>query len=425
MQTRFSLLAMAAVAFFLLTGFAPFDSDGLLRMDVTDGQGPEILDEGSVRDPITIEAQPIFHTLSSRYGGGGVLIYAEFTQEQSGFSGLFLMDLRHAGLPDLDRSLLAASDRQRMELYYQEWDSDGDIFRSDKVQGNVVVEDIFRGNSLSAVAISFQISFFDAGPDGRLGTEDDVWRQLEGSLSTSPTVNQAVNAEPGLVRSRRDASSPYEPDGDIYVSCVGETSVEERTYQEDSYAYEDDGGGCGGDTWDDDSEDPQESGGCAGEQTLDDGEPDPDSGCESSEDWEEGDEEDPFYGEDDYDDGSGCDETDDGSDDEDSSGCEGDEYEEGSGTGAGWGTGAARLASMGPRASAGGVCGAVAATMSPGRRAYLRRYLAQLDQPRRYGPLVHRFDPQTWRGLRRLMRYLPFLLLGLVIHAWRRRLRVA
>jgi hypothetical protein len=422
---RLLLLALVAVA--LLTGFAPFDSDGLLRLQITDGEGP-VVDEGAVRDPVDLEAEPLFHSLSSRFGGGGVLIYAEFTPAQAGFSGLFLMDLRHAGLADLQRATVEATDRRRVELYYQEWDGGRDLFEGDRVEGTVTVEDLFRGDRASAIAISFDLTFFDAGPDGRLNTDDDRWRRLRGSLASSPTVTQAVNNEPDLVRARRETT--YAPDGDVYVSCVGESDIEEREYNDETYVYEDDdGGGCSGDTWDDDTDDPQESGGCAGEQTLDDGEPDPDSGCESGDEYDDSEDEDPYYSGDEYDDGSGCDETDDGSDDSDdsvTSGCddtddggEGDEF----GEGAGWGAGR-----HGPRqvARAAGVCGAgVGAVMSPARREALRRYLDQLHQPQRHAALLHRFDRETTRTLQRLLRYLPFVLLGLFLHAWRRRLRAA
>ena len=273
------LCVVLALAPFL-AGFSAFDSEGLARFRVADGVGSPGIDG---QDWTEIEVEPLFHTLSSRFGGGGVLIYMEYEPRSVGHSGLLMIDLRHAGLADLSVSTLAFPDRRRGDLFYQEWSQSKDLFQSVRVEGDIDVEELYRGEGLSAIGIRFDLVFFAPGDDGKLDTDDDEWRRVEGSATTSPTVAEAIAIESHVVHQRRERGEVYAPDGDIYIDCYGDSHVSEQEYEEETYYYEDDdGGGCEGDTWKDDTEDPQESGGCAGEQAVDDGEPDPDSSCEGT-----------------------------------------------------------------------------------------------------------------------------------------------
>lgn len=429
------VVALAGV----MMGFAPYDGPGLSIFRVADGEGA-VGEEGSVEgDGLAwrpVEADALFHTLSSRYGGGGVLIYSEFPGRAGEPSGLLLLDLRHAGLSDLESSLFDVPSKRRVEPYYQEWRGSQDTFISERVFGEVQVLDIFRGDLNSALAIEYDLTFVALGPDGLLGSGDDRWRRVQGRAVTSPTVDQAVALEPALVFERRSDPVPFAPDGNIYVTCVGDAHVEEDTYEDDSYYYEDDeGGGCEGDTWEDDNTDPQESGGCAGESVVDEGEPDPAGGCDSSGDeYDESifEEEEAYDGEfadsdggdsgcdsgsdDPYDDSGGCDGDDattdttydddeEDSDDDDSLDCEGDTETE-------------------AEASEGGAWRGI----SGRQRAHLRRVLLS-DDPRqarlmaqRHAATKPRFTREGRRTLRRLVGTMPFVLLGLLIQVWRRRL---
>jgi hypothetical protein len=349
---------------------------------------------------VNIEAEPLFHTLSSRFGGGGVLVYMEY-QPINGVAGVVLIDLRHAGLEDLVESRLSVPDRRRVEIYYQEWTSSADVFELETAQGEVTVEEIYRGEGVSALGIRFDLVVTDAAGQ---------WRRLQGSATTSPTVTEAVIAEEDVVYERRARGEVYNPDGDIYVNCYGDAYVEEEEYDEDSYYYEDDdGGGCAGDTWDDDVEDPQESGGCVAERTVDDGELDPDGGCEGTGDELEPDkyEEDAsWYGGDDYSDdqSSGCDE-----DTDDGGGDNSDGDDEGGDTG--------------PECAG----DTAEASVSPARRTRLRSYLASMGTNRHRRRLAgaagfHRLGPDESRTAGRVFGYLPFLLLAVGIRAARRRI---
>jgi hypothetical protein len=378
-------------------------------------------------------------------------------------------------LVDLQRSEVPVGNLKRVDLYYQEWDGNAQRFEGDKVEGSLSVEDLFRGELASALALRFDLTFTDAGEDGALGTDDDLTRRLTGSLVTSPTVAQAVDEESVLARSRRSAD--YDPDGDVYVSCVGETYVDERSYEEDSnYYQDDDGGGCTGDTWKDDGVDPQESGGCAGEETVDDGEPDPSGGCTSDDEFEDDEQpddgtgdgtgEDSYYDDEGYDDGSGCaDTTDDTSDTTDDSssdgyedsgdcgcsgdstdtstdssssdsfedsgdcgGCEGgdsgggDTFDSKPGLGSGIGTGRAGhtpASSPAPVAAACGV-GLPTGAISNVQRAYLRRALAELEgRPARGAE--GRWSKAEWKQVKGALRHLPFVMLGVGLWSLRRR----
>ncbi len=400
----------------MLAGFAPFDSAGLAIFRVASGVGQPLGDPGA---PLPddqwqkVETDTLFHTLSSRFGGGGVLIYAEYAPQDGGPAGLLLIDLRHGGLADLSTSLVDVPDNRRVEVYFQQWKGRDDLFESERASGEIQVVDMLRGEELSAVALEFDLTFSSDGPDGIADTDDDRWRRVQGRATTSPTVAQAVDIESSLAADRR--REEYAPDGNIHVSCVGDTYVEESQYDEDSYYYEDtDSGGCEGDTWEDDSTDPQESGGCAGERSVDDGAPDPDGGCEGSgDDYDESDfeEDDTYYDSDDTDESSGCEgdsgsddfnddsdadsgcdtsddsDTDDDDDDDDtSSDCEGDDE--------------------------------VEASVGFGQRAYLRRVLMS-KEPGKVRP--RRAKARRSGPMRFFIRYLPFMLLGLVIHTWRRR----
>jgi hypothetical protein len=390
---RYLVCALCAVLVLSVAGsaaaFAPFDSDGFAAFRIASGAG-----EADVDDVVwtAVETDPIFHTLSSRFGGGGVLVYMEY-EPVDGHSGLLIIDLRHAGFPDLLESNITLPNRRRAEIYYQEWSGAGDLFESSRVEGDVTIVEIYRGQGVSALGLRFDLFALGAS---------DSWRRVVGSATTSLTVEQAVLLERDVVYSRRDRGEVYAPDGDIYVDCYGDAHVVEEEYDEETYYYEDDdGGGCSGDTWDDDVEDPQESGGCAGETTVDDGEPDPDGGCEGSGDGldpDEYEEDESWYENDDYSDGesSGCDEDTDTDDESSSSSdCEGDTVE---------------------------------ASIPAGEQARLRAYLAGMGGSRHKRQLAgaagfHRFEADTARTIRRLCSYLPFFLVALGIRAARRRLR--
>ena len=390
---RFALVLAVAVFTCLsaapATAFAPFDSEGFAAFRVAAGSGDA--DTGGDLSWTAIETQPLFHTLSSRFGGGGVLVYMEY-EPVDGRAGLLILDLRHAGFPDLLESNVTLPNRRRAEVYYQEWDGRRDVFESARVEGDVTIVEIYRGQGISAIGLRFDLFTLDAA---------DKWRRIVGSATTAITVEQAVILERDVVYARRDRGEVYAPDGDIYVDCYGDAHVVEEDYDEESYYYEDgDGGGCSGDTWDDDVEDPQESGGCAGETTVDDGEPDPDGGCEGSGDEldpDEYEEDSSWYENDDYSDGegSGCDEDTDSSDESSSSSCEGDTVE---------------------------------AALPPGDRGRLRAYLGSMGGSRHKRQLAgaagfHRFEASTARTIRRISAYLPFFLVALWIRAARRRLR--
>ncbi len=436
---RGALLVFVVLAYFVWTGFAPFNSEGLSRFQVANGSG-DVTGENDGLAWTEVEAPTVFHTLSSRFGGGGVLAYMEFSH--SAFSGLLLVDLRHAGLPDLARSTVSLPNRRRVEPFYQEWDAARDRFQSERVEGNFEIVDLFRGENVSAVAIKFDMVFFDNGADGEANTDDDRWRRIEGSATTIVTVDDAVERESDLVRARREADEPYNPDGDIVVDCTGAVVVEETTYQEDSYYYEDDdGGGCSGDTWKDDTEDPQDSGGCAGEEVSDDGQPNVDGGCaDGGDEFEDPTEDDGSYYEDDTYEDDGCSGTDDSTDDDyegddysDSSESEdegvscdsepddsGDEFEDDSFAQGG----GLSYAGFGAPLSCGGSSFSGAPSMSRARAGYLRRYLAGIDKPRgeRASKQTRRKRKKKKSPLRAVIRYLPFIMLGLWIRIWRRRI---
>ncbi len=407
-----SLLPLGALALACLTGFAPFKSEGLAIFRIANGQGA-LSEDGLLWRQV--EAPALAHTLSSRFGGGGALFYMEYTPDASGVSGLLLIDLRHAGLPDLDSSLITLPDRRRVEVYYQEWDATGDVFLSSRSEGEVLILDIFRGERVSAASVSFDLTFLSEGGDGVIGTGDDVWRRVEGRATTSPTVDEAVEIEADLVFDRRSTTEPYAPDGDITINCYGDTTIEEEAYDDESYIYEDnEGGGCEGDTWEDDAVDPQESGGCAGETVVDDGEPNTDAGCEASDEFEDPDEEqeeeDSFYEDDSYEDDSGCegDTTDDTTSTTDDSTTDDSTTDTSDDTGEG------------------GCESDTEAALPPGQQARLREELTR-DPRARAGRLDdrprHRFARKTRERLRRVFNYTPFFLLGCVIHLWRRRLQ--
>ena len=396
-----STLAVVASA----AAFAPFDNEGLASFRVAGGAGDADTSDGNLAWT-AIEADPLFHSLSSRFGGGGVLVYIEY-EPVDGHSGLLIIDLRHAGFPDLVESHLTVPNRRRAEIYYQEWDGSRDLFESSRVEGDLTIVEMYRGQGISALGLRFDLFVLDGA---------DQWRRVVGSATTSPTVEQAVIIERDVVYTRRDRGEVYAPDGDIYVDCYGDAHVVEEEYDEDSYYYEDgDGGGCSGDTWDDDTEDPQESGGCAGERTVDDGEPDPDGGCESSGDEiapDEYEDDSSWYEGDDVSDGqsSGCDE-DSSSSDSSSGGCDSDDSGD---------------SSSGPSCEG----DTAEAAVAPQDRGHLRRYLGAMGTSRHKRQLAgaagfHRFEAQTARTVRRLSSWLPFFLLAVGIRAARRRLRGA
>lgn len=410
---RFALAVLGAAVFALCSGFSPFNAGGLASLTVEAGsgsfEGPREVGGGD-----GFEADALFHTLSSRYGGGGVLVVVEFTPAQHGYSGLLLIDLRHAGLADLSPpQRIEVPNRRQVELYYQEWDAGGDRFISEQATGSVTVESLFRGEESSALLLSWSLRF--QAPGGADGAPR--WREIQGEATTDPTVEDAIDAERALAARR--AEEEYAPDGDIIVGCTGAATVEEASYEEDSYVVEDDDEGCTGDTWEDDAEDPGEESGCEAKEPVDDGgEADPDSGCEGTgDDVEEPDEEDGddglYYDEEDSDDeGSGCEGDDDEGDDD-------DDGEEAAGGG------------LSVRASSGLVgsgCGSVAWAASPrgaASRARLRRALDRAGQPPRRLRPAGRWSRSERRAMRRVIWHLPFLLLGLGLHVARRRMRRA
>lgn len=427
-----------------LTGFAPFHSGGLARFTVQDGQGATVGEDAS--KAVAVEADALFHTLSSRFGGGGVLMYAEFPGRDVGFAGLLVIDLRHAGLPDLSQSIVALPDARRAELFYQEWDGSGDLFRGDSVSGTITVRDMFRGEEQSAVALAYDLTFLDHGLDGERGTEDDQWRRVTGSATTSPTVDAAVARENATSYRSRTRENQYAPDGDINVNCIGSVEVEEEEYDETSYTYEDDSS-CEGDTWEDDAEEPQDESGCSGKQASDEGSADPDGGCDGSgtDDLEDPDEEDEEDGDTYYGDGygnsgtsdsGGCEgDSSDSGDSSDDGGCDGDSDTD---TGSDTSTDESDDDDSGPECSGDdddddenfAVASGIYAPSGSTRA--LRRYLREVasDRPMRRADGARivrarrpegRFGKDTWRTMRRLLGYLPFVIVGVVIRAWRRR----
>jgi hypothetical protein len=210
---------------------------------------------------------------------------------------------------------------------------------------------------------------------------------------------------------RRDGDGLYrhdttgaDSDGDIIVDCFGATYVEETQYEEDSYVVDDQGSSCEGDTWEDDSQDPGETSGCAGKRPVDEGEPDPDGGCDDSgpdviQPTDPDPENDQSTG-DTYTDESGCDEgtdtstTDSDGDDNEDLDCSGDSAE--------------------------------AATLPANALPYLRRTLDKIErhEPSRAATVTARgrFTKAGWRTIRQILSYLPFMVLGFVIHLLRRRM---
>jgi len=443
-KTKGVVVSLMMLTSLMLMGFAPFSSDGFGQFELREGLGD--LDSGSTQGGF-VETGALFQTLSSRFGGGGVMIYMEYTAGGLDHSGMLLIDLRHAGLADLEESVLEVPDARRVELYYQEWDASGDLFRGASVSGQVRVKELFRGSKRSALALTFDLVFKDSGPDGEAGTRDDLWREVFGSATSVPTVEDAIRDEPNLY-SRRQRGE-YAPDGDTQVSCMGDVTVEEETYDETSYAYEDDANSCSGDTWEDDAESPEEGGGCAGKETLDEDEDQPDleGGCDdgvgddiddpgSSEeggsyydgDYDEADTS--SEGCDDVDSETGSDESDsseeedttsedeDESEDDDSSSCGGDE-EESTGVGKLGKELRLELTSLGGRE-------AIAATRRDRGRDRLRRRLDRLEAGHRSSISVmtitrSRIGRGTQRTIQRCLNYLPFVLLGFGIRRCRRR----
>lgn len=377
---------VATVAMVFATGFAPFNGGGLADFRVLDSQLDPNDQEGASAEWRHVETDALFQTLSSRYGGGGVLTYMEFLPTD-GVAGVLILDLRHAGLSDLTSSEFTVPNTRRADLHYQEWRGNTDVFVGERVDGTVEVVDLYRGQGISAVAVRFDLVFYDAG---------DKWRRIVGTVTTSPTVEQALERDgDGLYR--QNTTGPNS-DGDIIVDCFGTTTVEETEYDEDSYVVADQGSSCEGDTWEDDAENPNETSGCAGKREVDGGEPDPNGGCDSSgpdvatptdpdpaNDTTEGDT---------YSDQSGCDEgTSDGGGSNEDFDCSGDS--------------------------------AQAATLPLAEVTYLRRYLDRVERGdrvigRRSSP--GRFSRATWHTMHQILSYLPFMILGLVLHLLRRRL---
>ena len=412
------LVAMA-LTFVFASGFAPFNSGGLATFSVQQGSGDPDLAGGAGEGSASIETDAIFHTLSSRYGGGGAAIFMEFLPAKHGFSGMLLIDLRHAGLYDLyDPQVLALPNRKRAELYYQQWVGSKDTFNSDKASGTITVEELFRGEGQSAMGISFELTFRDAS--------SDEWRRISGVATTLPTVKQALERE-AIGFYDETSRDNYAPDGNIYVNCFGEVVVEDETYEEDSYAYEDQDGGCTGDTWEDDSETPDEDSGCDAKEPVDEGEPDAETGCDDSgpdvEDPDDSESDDLYY--------------DDAYDDESES-CEGDDVEQ-------------RASAAGARVSVAlaDLCldpAEVRASSSVPRSSrrlhsheleIARHTLARIARGERLEPtsviaealMRHTratvFSKEDYRSVRRILSYLPFFLLALGIHVVRRRMRRA
>ncbi|MEL6178217.1 MAG: hypothetical protein AAFS10_04655 [Myxococcota bacterium] len=432
------------VSFSCLTGFAPFDTSGLSQFNIVYGRGtPEASELDNGLGVSSVETEAIFHTLSSRYGGGGVLIYMEFFPRSTDFSGMLLLDLRHGGLPDLDSTTLDMPDARRAELYYQEWDKGGDLFVGTTASGDITVRDLYRGQSISAIAITWDLVFTNVGADGQKGTSDDAWRRLTGSAITEVSVENALRRDSGAFHRQRGNSDGtvevYAPDGDIQVDCFGGVYVEDETYQEESYSYEDDSSSCQGDTWEDDSEDPQAGSGCDGGDTVDDGKPDPQGGCDDGigDDIDDpGSEEDEgsFYGGD-YDSGdssgSSCD-SDTDSSDSSGSGCDDDDTDTG---------GSSSSESSDDDSSCEGDEEATAATRWEREpQPTLRQRLDRLEVTT--GQMVHPAPssdaPRVVRQRKRrghtsvrsqligvVRRYASFLLLVVVIRLWRRRMEYA
>lgn len=429
MRRRWLVVAAAPLLVVLLAGFAPFDNEGLAILRVAGGSGEAPVDPDQDDGELKfrqLETQALFHSLSSRFGGGGTLIYIEHTPDAEGISGVLILDLRHAGLPDLESSLIDVPNRRRVEPFYQEWAGTNDLFASGRAFGEIQILDMYRGQRVSAIAVEFDLIFLAPGPDGTFDTDDDVWRRVEGRATTSPTVAQAVELEPEVVFERRRTGRPFAPEGDVYVTCTGDVYVEEEEFDEDSFTYEDDdGGGCGGDTWEDDSANPQESGGCAAETAVDDGEPDPDGGCEGDggdlDDEDFANEDDPFFEDDDAaEDGSGCDEgtsDDTSSDDDGGAGCDPD-LDEPDDTS----TDDSDDDDDDDSVECAGDTDPVEAAIPPGQRALARQYLLTPDPASlRKAPRPTRAQKQARRTARRILNHLPFIMLGLVIHLWRRR----
>jgi len=405
-------LIVIGTMFVFGSGFAPFNSSGLITFTVESGTGdPNDPREATQAD--TVEAEAIFHTLSSRFGGGGVAVFVEFLPGTRGYSGLSVFDIRHAGLYDLyDPQVLTMPDPRRAELYYQEWDASGDRFMSDRVSGAITLDEIFRGDGISAMAFSFDLTFIDLGANGTLDSTD-TWRRLHGQATTSPTVEQALRRESLGAYDDASAEDPYAPDGNIYVNCFGEVDVEEESYDEDSYAYEDDtSDSCGGDTWKDDSTVPEEEAGCDAKEPVDEGEPDPETGCDDSgSDISEPTSDDDLY----YDD--------DDSSSEDDSSCEGDTTTA---------SASVVLPAIADLCFAPSV--AEASVSSPTAMRHMRATLARIARGERLDSTAisraaHRprtvFGKESWRTVRRILAYLPFFLLALGIHVVRRRMRRA
>ena len=72
-----------------LTGFAPFKSQGLAIFRVADGEGLAA-SAGEVSELAwrNKETPALVHTLSSRYGGGGALVYMEYLADERGAEAL-------------------------------------------------------------------------------------------------------------------------------------------------------------------------------------------------------------------------------------------------------------------------------------------------------------------------------------------------
>ncbi len=412
MGDRRGLAVLLGMIFVFCSGFAPFDSGGLAMLSIdappAESSGPREVG-GDV-----LEVDALFHTLSSRYGGGGVLTVVEFTPEQHGYSGLLLVDLRHAGLADLaPAQRLEVPNRRQVEVYYQEWDKNGDRFISEEASGYVTVTGLFRGEAQSALQLSWSLRFTTPGPGGV-----EVVREVVGEATTEPTIEEAIDAERGLAARRRQER--YAPDGDIYVGCTGDAEVEEASYAEDSYGVDDEEEGCSGDTWEDDAEDPAEESGCEAKEPVDDGgEADPDSGCEGSgpdeEDPSDEEEDDLYYDESGESDDSGCEGDDDYDDIDDFDDDDSDEEEEAALRGA-------------PVQRAGLGCGYAEAggpwVGSQGARARLRRALDRPWRPRQVARArpSGRWSRAEWRSVKRGLWHLPFAALALGLQVMRRRL---
>ena len=438
-----SLLAVMCVSMSLLTGFAPFDLSGLSQFEIIWGRGdPDVADLNKGSGVSSVETEALFHTLSSRYGGGGVLMYMEFLPRSTDFSGMLLIDLRHAGLPDLDSSTVRMPDARRAELYYQEWDRRGDLFVGQQASGDITIRDLYRGKNLSAISVTWDLLFATEGPDGVQGTEDDAWRRVVGSAVTSVSVEEALRRDSGaFYRQRRTGDGEevyvYAPDGDIQVNCFGGVYVQDEPYDEESYSYEDDSS-CEGDTWEDDSENPQEGSGCAGGDTVDDGEPDPQGGCDDGvgDDIDDpgADTEDDggsFYGGD-YDSGddggSGCDD-----DDSDTGGSSSTESTDSDPSCDSSDSSSSDSSSCDSSDS----CESDEALAATDGALPLRLMRARLDRlEATSGPIAHAPPPrprrrthpalrQAQRVTRVVWRYAPFLLLVVVIRLWRRRVASA